>query len=169
MDTALPAGLRGHYQLPDSSMTLRDGLAEYYRVNPGLSDPAEIADPKSAAYFHNHDCTHVVFGTHTGYLNEGVNDLWTILGVDLRFRDYVAGFVASDESKEIMKQFEPRSLARALWRSLCLTPEIWRRTRAMTRKWPWVPKQELMDRPLKEIRAEFAIDVFGPAALGREP
>ncbi len=169
MDTALPAGFRGCYQLPDSSMTLREGLAEYYRVNPGLSDPAEIADPKSAAYFHNHDCTHVVFGTHTGFLNEGVNDLWTIMGVELRFRDYLVGFLATDESKEIVKQFEPRRLARALWRTLRLAPEIWRRTRAMTRKWPWVPSQQLLDRPLKEIRAEFAIDVFGPAALGREP
>ena len=30
-------GLRGRYQLDDSEMTLREGLAEYYEVNPGLS------------------------------------------------------------------------------------------------------------------------------------
>jgi len=169
MDIALPAGFRGHYQLCDSSMTLREGLAEYYRVNPGLSVPAEISDPKSAAYFHSHDCTHVVFGTHTGFLNEGVNDMWTILGVGIRFREYAGGFFATDESKQITKQFAPLPLARSLWQTLRLTPEIWRRTRAMVKKWPWVPPEDLMDRPLKEIRAEYGIETFGPESLHREP
>ena len=98
----LPWDLRGQYQLPDATMTLREGLAEYYRVNPGLSDPVEINDPKSAFYFRNHDSTHVVFGTHTGELHEGINDLWTIFGVDIRLRDYAGGFFATDESKTIV-------------------------------------------------------------------
>ena len=168
MDAALPAGLRGRYQLDDSSMTLSEGLAEYYRVNPGLSVPAEIRDSKSAAYFHSHDCTHVVFGTHTGFLNEGVNDMWTILGVSIRFRDYAGGFFATDESKEITKQFAPLPLARSLWRTLRLTPEIWRRTRSMAKTWPWVPPQELLDRPLKEIRAEYGIEIPAPGGVAAQ-
>ncbi len=60
MNTDLPSGIRGHYQLPDTTMTLREGLEEYYAVNPGLSVPATIRDAKSASYFHNHDSTDLV-------------------------------------------------------------------------------------------------------------
>ena len=162
METDLPWDLRGHYQLPDASMTLREGLEEYYRVNPGLSDPAEITDPTSALYFRNHDSTHVVFGTHTGPLHEGINDLWTIMGVDIRFREYAGGFFATDESKTIAKQLDLGSILPLLWRSLRLWPEIRRRTRAMARKWPWTPPTPYLDRPLKDLREEFGIRVMRP-------
>lgn len=52
-------------------MTLAEGLAEYYRVNPGLDEPKEMHNPESALWYRLHDTTHVIFGTHTGDLNEG--------------------------------------------------------------------------------------------------
>jgi len=166
MNDVLPPGLRGYYQLPDATMTLREGLAEYYLVNPGLSIPANLEDQKSATYFHNHDSTHVVFGTHTGSLHEGVNDLWTIFGVDIRFREYVMGFLATDQSKKISKEiaeeFGGKHGARLIWHTLKLLPELRRRTRAMTKKWPWTPSEGLLDRPLNELRAEYGIRVFQP-------
>ena len=141
-------------------MTLREGLQEYYRVNPGLSEPNQIKDPKSAAYFHNHDCTHVIFGTHTDVLNETINDLWTIFGVQIGFWDYGAGFFATDESKEISKSaFTPRSLLEAT-RGLKLTGMVRRHARAMTKKWPWTPTPEMLDRRLVDLRNEYGIDVF---------
>jgi len=160
--TDLPWDLRGEYQLSDATMTLREGLAEYYRVNPGLSDPADINDPTSALYFRNHDSTHVVFGTHTGELHEGINDLWTIFGVDIRFRDYAGGFFATDESKTIAKQFELKTMIRILWQTVRLWPELRRRARAMTKKWPWTPPEVFLDRPLNELRAEFGIELLRP-------
>lgn len=162
----LPSGLRGYYQLPDATMTLREGLAEYYLVNPGLSIPANLEDQKSAVYFHNHDSTHVVFGMHTGSLHEGVNDLWTIFGVDIRFRDYVMGFFATDQSekisKEIADEFGGAKGLALIWNTLRLLPELWRRTRAMNKKWPWTPSDRLLDAPLDELRAEYGIRVFQP-------
>ena len=166
----LPWDLRGHYQFPDSDMTLREGLAEYYRVNPNLSDPDEIENSTSALYFRNHDSTHVVFGTHTGLLHEGVNDLWTILGVDISFREYAGGFFATDESKTITKQFDFKSMLGILWQTARLWPELWRRTRAMKKKWPWNPPACFLDRPLNELRAEFGIEVLRPEIkLGLPP
>lgn len=169
LPTALPRGLRGRYQLPETTMTLREGLAEYYQVNPGLSNPANITNETSAAYFRNHDTTHVVFGTHTGILDEAVNDMLTLLNVDIRARDYAMGFFATDESKSIVKEFRLKPTLLALWHSVKLMPRIWRHRRAMTKKWPWEPPDELMDRPLDEIRREFGIEVFRPeAVLGLE-
>jgi hypothetical protein len=166
-DSGLPKGVRGHYQLPDSKMTLREGLAEYYQVNPGLSDPATIDNPASAAFFHHHDTTHVIFGTHTGPLDEGVNDMLTIFGVDVRLRDYYTGYIKTDESKSINQQFLNRSVFKLFWQTLKLTPQAWRHSRAMTKKWPWAPPAAFLDRPLDELRAEYGIEVFRPdVALG---
>lgn len=166
----LPYGMRGCYQRPDATMTLREGLEEYYRVNPGLSDPATIEDPVSARYFHNHDSTHVVFGTHTGPLHEGVNDFWTFFAVDIRVSDYVRGFFATDESKKIAKDFASWDVIVQSLRSLRLVFEIRRRAKSMHAKWPWDPSEALLDRPLDQIRKEYGIRVFRPEALlGLEP
>ena len=124
----LPVGLRGSYQLPEAPQTLREGLAEYYRVNPGLSEPREIRDSRSAAYFHSHDTTHVVFGTHTGALHEVATDWWTFFGVDIRVRDSVSGFFATDESAAIMQQFgSPKQSAQLFLHGLRILPEVRRR------------------------------------------
>lgn len=161
-------GIRGEYQRAETTMSMREGLDEYYRVNPGLSVPATIGDPKSRAYFHNHDCTHVVFGTHTGPLDEGVNDLFTLWGVDLRYRDYITGFLATDESKEIVKSyFTVGLLVRVLWQTLRLLPRVRRTCKAMSKRWPWTPPDAYLDRPLAELRAEFCIELWRPdEALG---
>lgn len=159
------AGLRGSYQAPDSTMTLREGLAEYYRVNPGLSDPKNIRDPKSARYFRCHDTTHVIFGTSTTDLHEGVNDMWTFFAVDIRYVDYGIGFIATDESKAIAKTFTIVGLWHALWGALSLTPELWRRTRRLKRRWPWDPPEDHLDRTLVDLRADYGIEVFLPEEL----
>ena len=158
-------GLRGGYQLEETDMTLGQGLAEYYRVNPGLSNPSTLTDVKSAEYFHCHDCTHVIFGTHTGVIDEIVNDLWTIYGVQIRLSQYAAGFYATAEGKKIAKKFDIPETLRATVKSLRLFPEVRRRGKAMTQKWPWVPPQGALDRPLVDIRAEYGIQVFHAEAV----
>jgi len=155
-------GIRGEYQRAETTLTLREGLAEYYRVNPGLCNPAHIDDETVASYFRSHDCTHVIFGTHTGPLDEGLNDMLTMFGVDIRLLDYVKGFFSSDVAKSITKTYLNRSIFRLLWRTLKLMPRTRRMARAMTRKWPWTPPPELLDRPLREIRREYGIEVFRP-------
>ena len=108
MSSDLPSDLRVRYQRTDAKMTLREGLAEYYRANPGLSDPIRIKDPASATYFHNHNHNHdtrnMVFGTHTGQLHEGINDLLTIFGVDFSFRNFAGGFFATDDCQALYVQ-----------------------------------------------------------------
>ena len=166
-DFATQYAVRGEYQRPDTAQTLREGLQEYYAVNPGLSDPSTIVNPRSAQYFHNHDCTHVVFGTHTGPLDEGVNDLFTFFGVDVRYRDYILGFFATKEGQQIIASYSVSSTLRLVVGTLRLLPKIWRSCRGMKKKWPWAPPPELLDRPLVELRAAYGIEVWRPeVALG---
>ena len=91
--------------------------------------------------------------------------MFTIFGVDIRLRDYVRGFFATDESKSITEQLVKMPVIKLFWRTLKLTPRIWRSCRAMNKKWPWTPPQELLDRPLREIRDEFGIVIFRPEVV----
>ncbi len=158
----LPEGLRGRYQLPDSTMTLGEGLAEYYAVNPGLSDPATIEDPASARYFRCHDSTHVFFATHTGKLDEAVNDLLTLFAVDVRYRDYVAGFFKTEAGWAITKTYLDLSLLAVTRDGLRLLPHVRYAVRRMTRRWPWDPPERWFQRPLAELRREFGYEPFNP-------
>lgn len=160
----LPPGLRGRYQLPDATMTLSEGLAEYYEVNPGLCNPAQIDDPSSARYFHSHDTTHVFFGTHTGALDEAVNDMLTLFAVEVRYRDYVAGFFNTQEGKQITKAYLNWALVPLLRDGLRLLPAVWRAARRMSRRWPWTPPEHFYTRPLVELRREFGWEVLNPTA-----
>lgn len=163
--TELPEHIRGHYQLQDSTMTLAEGLAEYYRVNPGLDDPKDISDPESAHFFGLHDTTHVIFGTHTGDLNEACNDWYTLFGVELVFMDYLRGYLRTEQSKRINAYYFKWETLRVLWRGLLLLPAMRRLARGMHKKWPWQPSEKMVHTPLNELRAEYGIQVAHPHEL----
>ena len=155
-------GLRGSYQLADSTLTLREGLLEYYRVNPELIDPSALCDEPSAEFFHNHDCTHVMFGTHTGKLDEVANDLLTLFCVDIRIDEYYSAFMATNEFKVFAKNYTASTVLDTIRYAARLLPICWRRGRRMTRRWPWSPPEAFLDRRIDELRAEFGIKVLRP-------
>lgn len=160
-----PEHIRGNYQLQDSTMTLEEGLAEYYRVNAGLDDPKDIDSAESALWFRLHDTTHVVFGTHTGDLNEGCNDLYTIFGVDLSLRDYGRGYLKTEQSTSITAYYYKWDTLRMLWMTVLLTLPMRRLAKAMNKKWPWQPTEKMYQTPLNELRAEYGISVAHPHAM----
>lgn len=164
-DSSLPSYLRGHYQLQDAEMTLAEGLEEYWRVNPGLDDPREMQDREAAAYFTSHDCCHVVFGTHTGDLDEACNDYYTMFAVDLPWREYVVGFLKTEQSKSILGYYFKAATLRMLWHSTLLLPATWRVARQVHKKWPWKPTQEMMQTPLRALREEYGIQVLHPEKM----
>jgi ubiquinone biosynthesis protein Coq4 len=148
------------YVAQDSSLTLREGLVEYYAANPGLIDPAEASTPEMQAYFGNHDASHVVFGTTTDIGDETLNDIWTFFAMDVGFRDYVVALASADEAKLILKKTPPLALLKALVRLLWLTPVLASRSYRMTQKWHWRGWQDHLDRPLREIRRELGLRVL---------
>jgi hypothetical protein len=83
--------VRGAYQAQNSTLTLREGLADYFKENgkyTRLSYPDGMEDLESAIYFRNHDATHVIFGTHTGDINEGIaHNLHSHIHTHMRTRD----------------------------------------------------------------------------------
>lgn len=163
---SLPALLRGYYQLQDCEMTLQQGLEEYWRVN-GLDDTRQMEDPSAAAYFTSHDACHVIFGTHTGDLDEACNDLYTWMCCDVDLLAYVVGFLKTEQAKPIKDHFFKWQTLRTIWRSLLLIPALWRLSRSVHPRWRWIVPPAFFDRPLIELRAEHGIKVVHPEAMWR--
>ena len=150
------------YQQPQSLLTLRQGLQEYYAVHENVTPPTEHR-PEAAALFRGHDMGHVVFGTTTNLLDEARTDTWFLFGCDVGFVGY-SKYLTLPESKAAFATIGWGGVIRNAWPITKAMWNVWRRTKRMRKPWPWQPPQTLLDRPLVSLRHEFGIDVVtGPA------
>ncbi|NVB40132.1 hypothetical protein G6O69_19960 [Pseudenhygromyxa sp. WMMC2535] len=151
------------YQHQDATISLRDGLREYFRSDPKLIDPdaLEQQGSKAADLFRNHDVVHVVFGTDTSVRQEAMTDTWSMTGTDVGVGAYLS-YLNEPLAIDIVREV---GWIKVLGESLRALPdmlEIWLRSRRMTKKWPWKDHDAWLDVPLAEIRQEFGIEVFQP-------
>ena len=153
------ASFRCAYQTQDSPMTVREGLAEYYRANPEITQPGE-GSAIGEVFFASHDVTHVVFGTTTSVRDEAINDMWSMFALDIPAREYISRGLDVPEVKAL---FTLSSMWEFLVESLRLPlyiPTIRRHAKAMTKPWPWKGFESYLDLPLAEVRREFGIEVI---------
>ena len=147
------------YQDQHSRMTLREGLAEYYRKNPNITPPDQ-ASAAGATFFASHDVAHVVFGTTTKIFDEAVTDMWQMLGLDISAWTYIRQGLAAPEVRDVVKQIGFRGTVKAFGEFGRVLPTVWRRAKRMTKPWPWTDFKGYLDTPLGELREEFGIDVL---------
>jgi hypothetical protein len=102
----------------------------------------------------------VMFGLTTSPLDETLVDVRSVLATDVGLRRYTAYLSADPQAKAI---FQALGWRRALVLSIAVIPRAIRavveRLR-MPRRWPWSPPPAFLQRPLRELRAEFRIRVF---------
>ena len=162
----MTAARRHAYQHPDSRLTLREGLREYFDSNPNLldpDDPDQASSPEAVELFKRHDVVHIVFGTNTDVGQEAMTDTWAMAATDVGWRNYLA-YLRQPEAMGIITSI---GWARAIWESLLAVPAVigvLRRARRMRKPWPWQDHDRYLDVPLCDIRREFNIDVFQPGA-----
>lgn len=169
---------RHAYQHPRSTLTLREGLREYFEQNPNLIDPEDPAKPASAQaaeLFRGHDTVHVVFGTNTDIRQEAMTDTWAVLGTTAGL-GYLR-YLSTPEAMQILKEIGQGTAQQSGWRHLvretvAAVPsmvEVWRRSRKMFEPWPWLEHESWLDVSLVEIRREFGIEVFQPGVPDDAP
>ena len=146
------------YMRPDATMTLREGLAEYYTTIDGLITE-ENADPEVAALFRFHDTCHVLFGCDTSIHGEALADTWSIFGTTVTLKTYQR-YLSFSETQSIFKSMTFKDLLKAIGESVTSMPLAFWRAQHMTKKWPFMDHEQHMDRPLDELRAEFGIEVI---------
>lgn len=145
------------YMRADATMTLREGLTEYYTQIEDLITE-ENAAPDVAALFRLHDTTHVVFGCDTSMRGEALADTWSIFGSDVTLKTY-RKYLALQETQSIFAAMTWWEIAKALASSFVYMPRAFWRTRQMKKKWPFYDHEAYLDRPLDEVRAELGIRV----------
>ena len=149
---------RCRYQDPDSTQTLREALREYYAANPDLVNPEEIQD-EAAAWFTKHDATHVIFGNSTSLTDEALNDIWSLIGTEVTWKQY-ADFLKLQEGKSVLKEIGVWGVIKATLLAVPHFFTVFSRVRKMKKKWPWEGVEALIDRPIDELRAEYGIEIL---------
>jgi hypothetical protein len=146
------------YMEQESPETLRDGLAEYYAAHPELFLPDQMPADE-AELFRQHDAAHVLFACGITIRGEILIDTWAIFGSTLGVRGYL-DYLKLPQVSLVLLQAGSFRLAVELLRSLPNVVRILRRCARFTEKWHWRNYEQHLDRPLREIRAQFNIRVL---------
>jgi hypothetical protein len=153
------------YQHPETTLTLADGLREYYASREGLAGGRGLS-PAAREFFRCHDAAHVVFGCTTALLDEGIVKLWSFFGTTVGL-----GLLRAyrlPESREIYQQITWSQTASVALRMTTLLPLVLWRCLHMRKRWPWEEFERYLDVPLVQIRWEFGIElVFRPRSEAR--
>jgi hypothetical protein len=162
--------IRPQYTAQESTQTLRNGLEEYYAVNPNITDPRELP-PAFAKILLAHDVTHIILGLDTDMYDELKLLPLCFWTSDYKFSDYLRtvqdptirpaiGIMFDD----MVKQHGYLMLFGSIFAVLpLLLPEalsMWFKTRGLRKYYPFLDYEPLLDRPLLDIRQEFSLLPF---------
>lgn len=149
-----------------STQTLREGLAEYYALNPHITEP-ETQPPEFAKILLAHDVSHVIYACDTGMYDE----LWYLplswWTSECTFKNYLE--MRNSPAVDVMYDDMIREkgvlwLYGAVLRVLpLLIPALiplWFKTRKRQKRVPFLEFEPLLDRSLLDIRQEFDLLQF---------
>jgi hypothetical protein len=144
------------YERPGATMTVEQGLVEYYGDRDDLVT-GRGASAQAREFFRCHDVAHVVFGCGTTLPQEAIVKIWSLFGTTagLRLlRDY-----RLPESQEIYATLRFNEIVASTGFALVYVPIVLGRCLRMRRRWPWSGFDSYLSMPLVEVRREFGIRV----------
>ncbi|MEP0914704.1 hypothetical protein NDI45_27770 [Leptolyngbya sp. GB1-A1] len=157
---------RPRYIDKNSTQTLREGLAEYYALNPHITDPA--TQPSDfAKILRAHDVGHVIYGCDTGMFDElKILPLfwWTS---ECTFQTYLK--MKNSPAVDVMYEdmIKKKGTLRLYGSILKVLPgvvleliPIWFKTRNRQKLLPFLNFEPLMERSLLNIRQEYDLLPF---------
>lgn len=155
------------YLEPNSTMTLGEGLREYYAVHPDLFSPEELAGREELGtlgqFFAAHDACHVLFGLDTDLVDEALADTWTLAGTNVKWAEIKSYFNRPEQRSFFADLFAEIGWWSTIWKTMTAVPKVaiaLFRARKMTKKWPIFEWNDYLARPLVELREEFGIRVL---------
>lgn len=155
-----------HYASKNSTQTLREGLEEYYALNPHLTSP-DTQPPEFAKVLLAHDVGHVIYGCDTGMYDElKILPLfwWTSECTFRRFREMRNTPAVDIMYNDMIREKGALWLYGAILRVFpALVPKlisIWFKTRNREKRVPFLDFHPLLDRSLLDIRQEFDLLPF---------
>ena len=150
------------YQNQHCEMSLREGVEEYYAYLEAIGRK-RMVDRAGSRLILEHDVTHVIFGMDTSLEQEAGLDTWVIFGCRYQWR-YLRDYGRLPEIKALYKALVKegglRLFPKLYWKCLGLKWRIFRRSRRMTRKWPFQFPEEWLDHSIAALRAQHGIQIL---------
>ena len=146
-----------NYQRPDPTMTLEQGLVEYYGDRDDLVT-GRGTSRQAREFFRCHDASHVVFGCGTTLPQEAVVKIWGLFGTTAGLgllRDY-----RLPESREIYDTLSFRDILGTTGFALVYVPIVLGRCFRMRERWPWSEFEAYLSVPIVDIRRKFGIHIL---------
>ncbi|KYC34572.1 hypothetical protein WA1_51190 [Scytonema hofmannii PCC 7110] len=158
------------YTDSNSTQTLRQGLEEYYALNPNITDPKELP-PDFAKILLAHDVSHIIYGCDTSMYDELKILPLTWWTSNYKLRDHLRTLRDPTISPAIKVMYDDLVKEHGviwLYASIFfvlpqLLPElisIWLKSRQRQCFVPFLDFEPLLDRSLLEIRQEFELLPF---------
>jgi hypothetical protein len=154
------------YMDKSSTQTLREGLAEYYALNPHVTPP-ETQPQAFGKILLAHDVGHVIYACDTGMFDElKILPLfwWTS---ECTFQTYqkmkdspAVDIMYADMIREKGALWLYGSVLKVLPALIPTLIPIWFKTRNWQKRLPFLEFEPLLDRSLLEIRQEFNLLQF---------
>jgi ubiquinone biosynthesis protein Coq4 len=139
----------------DTNLTLREGIEQYYSMNPEFGNGQSFLGMDAQA-IKEHDAVHVVFGLSTSSREELLVEVITALGCKVGTKNVLDSFKKSFFI-EVLKLFGPYRLIK---RFLFTFPDVIKTSIMCLRlhkRWPHNKYEGYLDHPLVEIRKQFNI------------
>jgi hypothetical protein len=150
-----------HYLDKASTQTLREGLVEYYAINPHVTVP-QTQPPEFAQILRAHDVGHVIYACDTGMYDElKLLPLfwWTsecTFSTYLKMKNSPAVDVMyEDMIKEKGVLWLYSAVLKVLPSLIVTLIPLWFKTRKRQKLLPFLEFEPLLDRSLLDIRQEF--------------
>lgn len=144
------------FQQQDCTLTLSEGLAEYYARNPRLKRGTSLSAP-ARDFFRCHDAAHIVFGCDTSLPHEAVVKLSSMFGTTAGM-SVLRGYALHD-SRDIYRALSLGEILRITAAALVIVPRTALRCLRQKKRWPWTGFDPFLQTPLRNIRREFGIRV----------
>jgi len=145
----------------NSTQTLREGLVEYYQLNPHVTDP-HTQPSDFGKILLAHDVGHVIYGCDTGMFDElRILPLfwWTSECTFGRYLEMKNSPAVDVMYEDLIREKGTLWLYGAVLREVPrLIPELvsmWFKTRNHPKRLPFLEFEPLLDRALLDIRQEF--------------
>jgi hypothetical protein len=144
------------FQQQDCTLTLSEGLAEYYASNPRLKRGPSLS-LSAQEFFRCHDAAHIVFGCDTSLPHEAAVKLSSMLGTTAGL-SVLRGYALHD-SLDIYRTLSLGDILRTVAAALVIVPRTALRCLRQKKRWPWTGFDPFLHTPLRDIRREFGIHV----------
>ncbi len=138
-----------------ADLTLAEALKQF-RAEEGLEERYRGISEKARIQFDRHDIMHVLFGLSTSMEHEVRADGWALFGSDVSWAD-VRAFYSLPEYNELMDELGAWNVTKAFFANLPALYRIWRRSRSMSKNWPWSDHARFEGWTVGQIRQEFGI------------